>query len=367
MTLRPIITAALFGLAAMQAFADPSATEDRPVLEAGHPSLQEWVLPEVPKMPKNNRSTPDRVALGEKLFFEPGLSGDGKVSCATCHDPALGWSDGQRTALGFGGKRLHRASPTVVNTAYNTIQMWDGRARSLEQQALGPMRAADEMNASMDDIVAWLQMQPEYVVAFESAYPQDGVSLKSLAKAIAAFERTIVSRNSPFDQWVQGDVDALSDAQIRGFEVFLDPGRGNCVVCHAPPNFTDDGFHNIGLASYLEADPDLGRFEHVPIGVLKGAFKTPTLRDVTLTAPYFHDGSAATLRDVIDHYERGGDTDKDLSPNMKPLKLSPQDKDDLVAFLSALTSPSTYVPPASVETRTVTGPDRRASDRSGSD
>ena len=255
--------------------------------------------------------------------------------------PAHGWSDGQPTAIGFGQKVLHRASPTVVNTAYNRIQMWDGRARTLEEQALGPMRAGDEMNSAMDDLVPWLSAQPEYVAGFSNAYPGEEISLDTLAKAIAAFERTIISRDSPFDRWIAGDAQAMSESQVRGFEIFRDPQRGNCAVCHSAPNFTDDGFHNLGLASYGEDDPDPGRFAHVPIRVLRGAFKTPTLREIERTAPYFHDGSAATLEDVIDHYERGGVVKTDLSPNMKPLSLSKQDKRDLVAFLKALTSPRT--------------------------
>lgn len=305
------------------------------------PELQVWLLPESPPAPKNNETTSERVALGKKLFFDARLSGDGAVSCSSCHDPAHGWSDGQPTAIGFGQKVLHRASPTIVNVGYNSVQMWDGRARTLEKQALGPMMAPEEMNSPMDGIVDWLADQPEYVAGFEAAYPDEGITLKTLAKALAAFERTIVSRESPFDQWVLGDTSALTAQQVRGFEIFRDSERGNCEVCHSAPNFTDNGFHNVGLASYDTANPDMGRFGQVPVNVLKGAFKTPTLRDIERTAPYFHDGSAATLEEVVEHYSRGGATDKDLSPNMKPLDLSAQEKADLVAFLRALTSPTT--------------------------
>lgn len=309
-------------------------------LTSGHPSLQEWLLPDTPKAPKNNATTPERVALGKMLFFDPRLSRDGSMSCATCHNPVLGWSDGLPTGVGFKGEILGRASPTVINSAYNRIQMWDGRARTLEAQALGPILASVEMNGDPSAIVEWLRETPGYQRAFDVAYPAEGISEKTMARAIAAFERTVISNNSPFDQWVRGDADAMTAQQIRGFRVFLDPDKGNCAVCHQAPNFTDDGFHNLGLASYDTDSPDMGRFAHKPIKVLKGAFKTPTLRDIELTAPYFHDGSANTLAEVVDHYVQGGVVTRDLSPNMKPLNLTEQEKVDLVAYMGALTSPA---------------------------
>ncbi|MFK8014001.1 MAG: cytochrome-c peroxidase [Gammaproteobacteria bacterium] len=321
-------------------FSLTASAQDPSQLRAGHPDLQQWLLPDQPPTPKNNAITAARVELGKQLFFDPRLSGDGSIACATCHNPALGWSDGRQTGIGFGGTVLHRASPTVINTAYNRLQMWDGRERSLESQAIGPMRAAAEMNTNFDVTVPWLAQNPGYAKAFGQAYPGEPVGTDTIGRAIASFERTVISNDSPFDQWVRGDEDAMSASAVRGFGVFLDADKGNCVVCHAAPNFTDDGFHNLGLRSYLNDNPDLGRFEHVPVAVLKGAFKTPTLRDIATTAPYFHDGSAATLDDVIDHYEQGGEATKDLSPNMKPLQLSTSDKQDLVAFMEALTTPA---------------------------
>lgn len=320
---------------------------------SGHTDLQKWLLPDHPSAPKNNATTPERVELGKMLFFDPRLSRDGSISCATCHNPVLGWSDGLPTGVGFQGTVLGRASPTVINTAYNKIQMWDGRARTLEAQALGPIMASVEMNGDLPSIVQWLKNTPGYEKAFERAYPGEGISSGTIARAIAAFERTVTSNNSPFDRWVKGESDALSQQQIRGFKVFLDPDKGNCVVCHSAPNFTDDGFHNIGLKSYALENPDMGRFSHVPIKIVKGAFKTPTLRDIAQTAPYFHDGSANTLEEVIDHYVRGGDIAKDLSPNMKPLNLTAQEKEDMVSYLQALTSPpvSLVVPTLPVSDR----------------
>lgn len=305
----------------------------------GHPEIQEWLLPDTPKSPKKNTPTTERVALGKMLFFDPRLSRDGSISCATCHNPVLGWADGLPTGVGFQGKVLGRASPTVINTAYNRIQMWDGRARTLEAQALGPILAAVEMNGDLNAIINWLKATPGYARAFDNAYPGEGITEKTLARAIASFERTVISNDSPFDRWVKGDASAMTRQQVRGFKVFLDPDKGNCAVCHQAPNFTDDGFHNLGLASYNADSPDMGRFAHVPIKVLKGAFKTPTLRDIALTAPYFHDGSANTLEEVVDHYVTGGVVTPDLSPNMKPLNLTEQEKADLVAYMQALTSP----------------------------
>jgi cytochrome c peroxidase len=300
------------------------------------PGLQrEWRLPATPPMPAENHSTPARVELGKVLFFDPRLSGSGATACASCHNPGLGWSDGLKTAIGAGGQVLGRATPTIVNTAFNTQFMWDGRKKSLEDQALGPMQSKDEMDTDFAALFGRLRAMPGYVAMFEQAYPREGITEETIAKALAAFERTLVSNDSPFDRWLAGDTRALSPAQWRGFQVFLDPARGNCAACHSGPNFTDNGFHNIGLRS--GSKPDLGRFTVRAVVSMKGAFKTPSLRDIELTAPYFRDGSAATLRDVVEHYVRGGEDRSNISPDMKPLKLSEQEKDDLVAFLRSLT------------------------------
>ena len=294
-----------------------------------------WRLPTVP-MPQDNLSTPARVALGKALFFDPRLSGNGASSCATCHNPSLGWSDGLKTAVGFGGLVLARATPTITNTAYNTQFMWDGRKKSLEDQALGPMKAADEMNTDFPAVIARLGGMPGYRAMFEKAYPGEPIGEEAIAKALAAFERTVISRDSPFDRWLAGDTRALSAEQYRGYKVFTDPAQGNCAACHSGPNFTDNGFHNIGIKSSA-ANPDLGRYNIRKVASMKGAFKTPTLRDIALTGPYFRDGSAATLREVVDHYARGGDDRSNLSQDMKKLDLSERDRNDLVAFLHALT------------------------------
>jgi len=295
-----------------------------------------WKLPAVP-MPADNVSTSARVELGQALFFDPRMSGNGAMSCATCHNPSLGWSDGLKTAVGWGGQILGRATPTVLNTAYNTQFMWDGRKKSLEDQALGPMKAPQEMNTDFAVSLGRLRSVPAYVAMFEKAYPGEGVTEDTVAKAIASFERTVIVNDSPFDRWLDGDKNAMTAQQWRGFKIFTDAGMGNCAGCHSAPNFTDNGFHNIGIAKKGDGEGDLGRFSIRKVSSMKGAFKTPGLRDIDLTAPYFRDGSAATLKDVVEHYARGGDDKSNLSASIKPLNLSEQDKGDLVAFMKALT------------------------------
>jgi cytochrome c peroxidase len=272
------------------------------------------------------------------LFFDPRLSGDGNMSCASCHSPLFGWSDGQKTARGHKSMVLGRASPVVVNTGYNDIQMWDGREKTLEDQSIGPMRNSAEMNMDIPKLIDFLS-ESEYKDHFEEAFPGEPIGVEQIAKALASFERTIVSRDSPFDNWVRGDENALTAQQVRGFALFVDPDKGNCAVCHSAPNFTDNGFHNLGLASFGEENPDLGRYTQRPLRLMKGAFKTPTIRDITLSAPYFHDGSAETLMEVVEHYAIGGVVKENRSPNMKTLNLSQQEKEDIVAFMESLTTP----------------------------
>jgi cytochrome c peroxidase len=291
-----------------------------------------WLRPAAVPAPADNVPNADRVELGRALFFDPRLSGSGMISCATCHNPSLGWADGQPTAIGHMSKRLGRATPTIVNSAYNTIQMWDGRKATLEDQALGPIGDPNEMALPIPQMVERVSAIEGYRVMFDRAYPGQGVSAETVAKAIASFERTVVSSTSPFDRWRAGEATAVSDAAKRGFEVFN--GKGNCAACHQGFNFTDNGFHNIGIKAEGDAE---GRFAHRRVKVLKGAFKTPTLREIALTAPYMRNGMYATLDEVVDHYDRGGDDLSNLSPNMKPLGLTAGEKADLVAFMQTLT------------------------------
>ncbi len=304
---------------------------------------QKWLILEAPSFPEENKPTQERIELGRVLFFDPRLSGDGITSCATCHNPGLGWADGRAKGVGFKGKELERASPTLINAAYSSLQMWDGRIKNLEDQVTAPMNSPDEMHTDMQVMEKRLNTSGEYKILFSKAYPGEAIDRKTVAKAIASFERTILSTNSAFDRWLKGNAKAMTEQQIRGFRLFEDPTKGNCAICHSAPNFADDGFHNIGLKSFDEPDADLGRFAIRAVPSLKGAFKTPTLRDVAVTAPYFHDGSAKTLTEVMEHYNRGGDSKKNLSPNLKSLNLSNKEVMDIVAFMAALTAPQLQV------------------------
>jgi cytochrome c peroxidase len=327
-TLHALLVAVCIGLL------QPAGAAQEPPRE---PPRQAWRLGAAPQA-SDNVPTPARVKLGKTLFFDPRLSGSGAMSCATCHNPSLGWSDGLPTAVGMNGKVLGRATPTILNAAYNTQFMWDGRKHSLEDQALGPMQAADEMNTDMNLMLDRLRANEGYRKLFAAAYPGEPIDEVRVAKAIAVFERTVVAADSPFDRWVAGDDKAMSASQQRGYKVFVDSAKGNCAACHRAPNFTDNGFHNIGVATREGKTPDLGRYDFKKLAANKGAFKTPTLRDIELTAPYFHDGSATTLREVVDHYVRGGVDRSNLSVDMRPLQLTDQEKDDLVAFMRALTT-----------------------------
>jgi cytochrome c peroxidase len=295
---------------------------------------QAWHLPEQIPQPADNRITPARVELGKALFFDARLSGSGAMSCSSCHLPNLGWTDGRKLPVLPNGEVVGRHSPTIENLAYNTQFMWDGRKSSLEDQAMGPHRHLSKPEFAA--AVARLRDLPGYQAMFAAAYPGETIKEETVAKALATFERSLVSRNSAFDRWVAGDTTALTPEQYRGYQVFVDPAKGNCAACHNGPNFTDNGFHNIGIRGN-----DTGRFAIRKVAAMKGAFKTPTLRDIALTAPYYHDGSAATLRDVVDHYVRGGDDRSNVSADVRPLTLSEQEKQDLVAFMRSLTGEQT--------------------------
>ena len=296
------------------------------------PDKTDFQRPAQVPTPSNNKLTPERVALGKKLFFDPRLSGSNWISCATCHNPGLAWSDGLPKAIGDGQKELKRATPTILNAAYNHLQMWDGRFRSLEKQAMGPIGASGEMNQDPKELVKELSAVKGYVKLFNEAYPNEGITPDSIAKAIASFERTVVTPDAPFDRWVKGDESAMSEDAKKGFELFV--GKARCSKCHNGYNFTDDGFHNIGLKN----STDEGRYALRKVKILHGAFKTPTLRNIEYTAPYMHNGEYQTLEAVVDHYERGGDVKTHLSPNLKPLDLSGREKKQLVQFMKSLSS-----------------------------
>lgn len=289
--------------------------------------------------PKDNEPTDAKVALGKQLYFDPRLSADDKVSCASCHDPKKGWSNGEAIAAGIGGQRGGRSAPTVLNTAYQRFQFWDGRADSLEQQALGPIANPIEMNLPIEAAVKKLSAVEGYQKQFQAVFGSP-VSAEGIAKAIAAFERTVLSGNAPFDKFKIGkDESALSDAAKQGMKVFF--GKANCSACHVGPNFTDNGFHNIGVGMKAEK-PDLGRYEISKLEGDRGSFKTPSLRDIARSAPYMHDGSIATLEEVVEHYAKGGVPNDYLDEEIFALKLSSEEKSALVAFLKEGLASSNY-------------------------
>jgi cytochrome c peroxidase len=272
------------------------------------------------------------VALGKALFFDPRLSGSGVIACSTCHNPSLGWADALPLGVGHGGKTLGRHTPTILNVAFGEPYFWDGRAATLEDQAKGPLVSEAEMNMPPIDVVNRVAGLEGYRRLFASAYPGKSIDMDSIAMAIAAFERTVVSAKAPFDNWVDGNEAAIPASAKRGFALFT--GKARCANCHSGWRFSDDGFHDIGLAS---SDP--GRAKIVPgIVQMQHAFKTPTLRNITEHAPYMHDGSVATLAAVVEHYDSGFVRRPSLDSEMVPLGLTAQEKQDLVAFMLTLTS-----------------------------
>jgi cytochrome c peroxidase len=295
------------------------------------------------------------VQLGKVLFFEPRLSTHENISCASCHNPDLGFSDGQARGIGTMGNRLGRNTPHIYNLAWNTVFFWDGRAASLEEQALGPIQASGEMNLPLDKAVARLKDIPFYVNAFAAVYAESGITPENIGRAIAAFERTIISANSAFDRYMRGDQNAMSPDAIRGLQLFM--GKANCIACHSGPNFTDESFHNIGVG-----DTDPGRAAVIHDQSLTGAFKTPGLRNVLLSAPYMHDGSVPTLEEVVRFYNAGGKHTAGLSDLMKPLHLNDREIFELVAFLGALTDPVVITRPALPPQKEVTAQKHTSTD-----
>lgn len=281
--------------------------------------------------PDDEEHSEEEVALGKWLYFDTRLSKKQNQSCATCHNPELGFSDGLDKGFGTGGDILGRNAPHIYNLAWSVSFFWDGRAASLEEQALGPIQSDMEMQMTPSQAVARLNKVPAYQKAFADVY-EDGITFNNIGRAIAAFERTLISDNSAFDQYLAGNKTAMSPSAERGLSLFT--GKANCIACHDGPNFTDDSFHNIGLD-----DGDVGRYAIDPVAHLKGAFKTPGLRNIVFSAPYMHDGSLGTLQEVVEHYNKGGNTKQDLSPLIKPLNLTQQEKADLIAFMAALTDP----------------------------
>ena len=261
-------------------------------------------------VPEDNPLTAEKVALGRRLFHDPRLSRDGTIACATCHDPARAFADGRSVAVGVSGRQGRRNVPTLVNRAWGRLFFWDGRVRTLEEQVLRPIEDPNEMDLPARDAAARVE-----------------ISTSELSQALASYVRSIMSGDSPYDRFIAGDRNALNDEQQAGLQIFR--GKGNCTRCHVGPTFTDESLHNTGVAWRDGRLADEGAGE--------GTFKTPTLREVARTAPYMHDGSLNTLQQVVEFYDRGGNTNPALDPEIRPLRLSDGEKRALLAFLSSLT------------------------------
>lgn len=290
------------------------------------------------RIPSDNPLTVGKVELGKQLYFDPRLSRDNTISCASCHDPEKGWSNGEAFATGVRGQVGGRSAPTIINAGYSYFQFWDGRAKHVEGQALGPVQNPIEMDLTLKELEEKLNKIEGYRKQFQEVYGTD-VTSDGIAKAIGAFERTIVSGDAPYDRYAAGDKNALSESAERGRQIFFN--KGHCSACHAGGNFSDGGFHNLGVGIDAK-EPDVGRHAVTELLGDRGGFKTPTLREIARTAPYMHDGSLKTLEDVVNYYDRGGTPNDQLDEEIFPLKLTEQEKADLVTFLKEGLSSDNY-------------------------
>ena len=268
-------------------------------------------------VPEGNPLSVEKVELGRRLFRDRRLSRDRSIACSSCHDPERAFSDGRPVAIGIERQVGRRSAPALINRGYGRAFFWDGRAATLEEQVVQPIQDPKEMNMTLAEASARV-----------------GLSPGDISRALASYVRSILSGNSRFDRFVNGDRRALSPEQQLGLRVFR--GKGNCTSCHVGPNFTDERFHNTGIAWHDGVFQDEGRSAVTGKPDDRGAFKTPTLREIARTAPYMHDGSLVSLEDVVEYYDRGGNSNPGLDPELRPLKLTASDKRTLVAFLHAL-------------------------------
>ena len=286
----------------------------------------------VPVFPEGNELTPERWALGKRLFFDPIMSSDGTVSCASCHLPELAFTDGKQVSAGVEGRPGNRNAPTLANLAYHPYFTREGGVPTLEMQILVPIQEHDEFDTNILDIAEWLNADSSYVQQSQAAYGRVPDAFV-ITRSIACFERTILSGNTPYDQFLNGKKSALSSAEKRGMDLFFSD-RTNCSKCHGGFNLTNYAFENNGL---YEDYADPGRFRLTGKEADRALFKVQTLRNVGVTAPYMHDGSLPTLAAVVEHYNSGGKNHPHRSQLVKPLNLTNQEKTDLIAFLNALT------------------------------
>lgn len=286
------------------------------------------------RIPADNPMSNAKVELGRLLYFDKRLSADNSVACASCHAPANGFTDNAPVSTGIKGQKGGRSAPTVINRALSDAQFWDGRAISLEAQAKGPLTNPIEMGMpDYDAVVAKLKNIKGYQMMFVRVFGKQGINIDTVAQAIAAFERTVLSGNSKYDRYQAGDNKALNEAEVRGMELFN--GKARCATCHSGVNFTDERYHNIGVGM-TAAEPDIGRENVTKDAADKGAFKTPTVRDIAATGPYMHNGQEKTLEEVVAYYRKGGYPNANLDPLMEPLNLTDTEQADVVSFMKAL-------------------------------
>ena len=320
-----------------------SCERDIPVVEAidYNPTFVAFDVPNrfpSPNLPTDNSLTEEGIALGKKLFYDPILSGNNTLSCADCHFQSKGFSDPARVSIGIEGVPGTKNASAIINAAWNTTNFWDGRTISLEEQALGPVTSFIELHSpSWEQVAQELMDNSEYKGLFKQAFNVDVIDSSHVVKAIAQFERILISSESKFDKFLDYEA-SLTPSELRGKEIF-NTEKGDCFHCHSYPLFTSNLFHNNGLDP--EESMDNGRFNVTNDPNDKGKFKSPTLRNIELTAPYMHDGRFATLEDVIEHYNFGGHNSSTIDPLMKKvdigLGLTQQDKTDLINFLKTLT------------------------------
>jgi cytochrome c peroxidase len=330
--------------------------------QAGPPRLPD---PRSLAYPGRDQATPLRVELGKSLFFDGRLSSTGTMSCSTCHKPELGFGDGQRFSVGVKGHPMKRHTPHLFNLAWSKTLFWDGRATSLEEQVLGPLSSPEELDMPIAVLVERLRTVPAYASRFSEAYPRSGLTTRNVASAIAAFVRTLVSGGSPFDRFLAGEASALGPEARRGMDLFY--GRAACSTCHSGPHLTDGKFHNTGVPGDDRGRAALDRvgefqMRPYPFFQTQKAFKTPSLRNVALTAPYLHDGSEPSLEEIVRFYNRGGKEKESygLALDIRPLNLTDDQLADLVAFLQALTAPVEVTPPVIPDPQVAWAPASRA-------
>ena len=391
----PLVIMTLVGLGEAQETARPTVLLGSPELTAGIPGEGELTTEQIKKwldnkanhqpldvilpaglalgannisIPKDNPITRAKIELGRQLFFDPRLSADNSISCASCHHPEDGYGRNTTFGVGVGGQMGGRNSPISFNRILSSVQFWDGRAATLEDQAKGPIANPIEMSNTHDAAVKTLKGIEGYRLEFEKIFPGKGITIDTVAQAIATFERAIVTGTSPADYYEPllnfeknfkddlkdleafkkddlesynqywslkraSDAHPIDKSAIRGRELFF--GKANCTACHAGANFTDEKYHNIGVGMD-KPNPDLGRYDQTKIEKDKGAFKTPTVRNISQTGPYMHDGSQKTLEEVVEWYDKGGHPNPYLSDKIKKLNLTAQEKEDLVSYMKAL-------------------------------